>query len=180
MDTQKEQIADTFQQHFNHFGYKKTSVDEVAGALQISKKTIYQHFSSKEEIFYYVVFRIAGQYRKKMERKLEQSPTHTDKLAELIHLIFVEARQWLKQPNDPFEFKYKYEIAEMAFRDAYEELIKKVIREGVEQNEFRPVQVDITARFIQGMIAESMKLLAADPDLNVEAETIAASGKLVT
>jgi AcrR family transcriptional regulator len=180
MDPQKEQIADTFQKHFSHFGYKKTSVDEIAQALKISKKTIYQHFSSKEEIFYYVVYRIAGQYRNKMAKKLEQWPTYPEKLAELIRLIFAEARKWLKQKNDPFEFKYKYEIAELAFGDAYEELIKKVIREGVEQGEFTPVQVDITTRFIQGVIAESMKLLSADPNLNVEEEAVKAALRLVT
>jgi AcrR family transcriptional regulator len=180
MDTQKEQIADTFQQHFNHFGYKKTSVDEIAKALKISKKTIYQHFSSKEEVFYYVVYRIAGQYRNRMEKKLDKFPAYPDKLAELIRLIFAEARKWLKQKNDPFEFKYKFEIAELAFGDAYEELIKKVIQEGVDQGEFKPIQVDMTTRFIQGMISESMKLLSTNPDLDVEAETAEAALKLVS
>ncbi|MGD9101586.1 MAG: TetR/AcrR family transcriptional regulator, partial [Anaerolineae bacterium] len=66
MDAKKEQIADAFQKHFNHFGYKKTSVGDIARELKISKKTIYQHFSTKEEIFYYVVSRIARQYRDRM------------------------------------------------------------------------------------------------------------------
>lgn len=31
-------------------GYRKVSVDEIASAISISKKTIYKHFSSKKEI----------------------------------------------------------------------------------------------------------------------------------
>src|SRR6266581_146211 len=32
-------------------GYQGTSMDDVAGAAQISKQTIYTHFANKEELF---------------------------------------------------------------------------------------------------------------------------------
>ena len=51
MDTRGEQIADVFKKYFHHYGFKKTSVDEVAAELHISKKTIYSYFESKEAIF---------------------------------------------------------------------------------------------------------------------------------
>jgi AcrR family transcriptional regulator len=35
---------------FNHKGYQSVSMDEIAKELRISKKTIYLHFSSKEEL----------------------------------------------------------------------------------------------------------------------------------
>lgn len=35
---------------FGRFGFKKTSVDDLAEAAQISKQGLYLHFSSKEEI----------------------------------------------------------------------------------------------------------------------------------
>ncbi len=36
---------------FGRFGFKKTSVDDLAKAAQISKQGLYLHFSSKEEVF---------------------------------------------------------------------------------------------------------------------------------
>ncbi|MDB6085293.1 MAG: TetR family transcriptional regulator [Gammaproteobacteria bacterium] len=36
---------------FGRFGFKKTSVDELAEAANISKQGLYLHFSGKEEIF---------------------------------------------------------------------------------------------------------------------------------
>jgi AcrR family transcriptional regulator len=174
----KEVIADEFQKHFNHFGFKKTSVDEVARALQISKKTIYQHFNSKEEIFYYIVSRIARRYRAKMARELAAYPTHQEKLEHLIRMIFAESRKWLKE-NDAFEFKYKYEIAELAFQDTYEELVIELVQGGTEVGEFSTPQADLAGRFIRGIIAESMKLLSSDPSLAVEGDTIAAILKLL-
>jgi AcrR family transcriptional regulator len=178
MKDRKEIIADEFQKHFNHFGFKKTSVDDVARALQISKKTIYQHFSSKQEIFYYIVSRIARQYRNKMERELEDYPTYHEKLEQLVRMIFAESRQWLKK-NDVFEFKYKYEIGELAFQDTYEELIAELVQRGIRAEEFSAAQADLTARFVRGIVTESMKLLSSDPDLAVEEDAIAAILKLL-
>jgi AcrR family transcriptional regulator len=178
MKDRKEIIADEFQKHFNHFGFKKTSVDDVARALQISKKTIYQHFSSKEEIFYYIVSRIGRQYRYRMERKLEDYPTCREKVKQLIRMIFAESRQWLKT-NDAFEFKYKYEIAGLAFQDTYEGLIVELVQGGTEAGEFSAPQAGLAGRFIRGIIAESMKLLHSDPNLAVEEDAIAAILKLL-
>lgn len=178
MKDRKEAIADEFQKHFNHFGFKKTSVDDIARALQISKKTIYQHFGSKEEIFYHIVSRIARQYRAKMERELDAYPSHREKLERLIRMIFAESRQWLKT-NDAFEFKYKVEIAELAFQDTYEELLVELVQGGTEAGEFSAPQADLAGRFIRGIIAESMKLLQSDPNLAVEEDAIKAILKLV-
>jgi AcrR family transcriptional regulator len=36
---------------FWKFGFKKTSVDDLAAAAGISKQGLYLHFSSKEEVF---------------------------------------------------------------------------------------------------------------------------------
>jgi AcrR family transcriptional regulator len=175
---QKQAIADTFQKHFQHFGFKKTSVDDISNELHISKKTIYQYFSTKEEIFYYVVSQIAHQYLKGMEDNLKQSSTFREKLAQLIHMIFDEAKKWLRT-NDAFEFRYKYEIAELAFKDAYSELMKQLLQQGIEAGEFVSVPVELTVRMMQGMISESMRLVSANPDLAVEDHLTSAILKLV-
>ena len=177
-NVQREAIADTFQRHFNHFGFKKTSVDDIAAELHISKKTIYQHFSTKEEIFYYVVSRIARQYLRRMERGLAQLATHGEKLSKLVRLIFAEAKKWLRE-NDAFEFRYKYEIGELAFKDAYSELLQTLVAQGMESGEFPRAPVELTVRLIQGMISESLRLVTASPDLEVEDHLVAAILKLL-
>ena len=175
---QKQAIADAFKKHFQHFGFKKTSMDDISNELHVSKKTIYQHFSTKEEIFYYVVSQVAHQYLKGMESDLKQFPAYREKLTRLIQMIFGEAKKWLKQ-NDAFEFRYKYEIAELAFKDAYSELMKQLLQQGIEAGEFSSVPVDLTVRMMQGMISESMRLATANPDLAVEEHLTGAILKLV-
>lgn len=175
---QKEAIAESLKKHFSHFGFKKTSVDDISNELHISKKTIYQCLNTKEEIFYYVVSQVARQYMKGMERDLAQFPSAQEKLAQLIRMIFSEARKWLKE-HDAFEFRYKYEISELAFKDAYSELLKQLLQQGMETGEFSHAPVDLTVRLIQGMFSESMRLVTANPDLEVEEHLIKAISKLV-
>ncbi|MBN1370414.1 MAG: TetR/AcrR family transcriptional regulator [Anaerolineaceae bacterium] len=167
----KEAIADAFQKHFNHFGFKKTSVDDISNELHLSKKTIYQNFSTKEEIFYYVVSRVAREYVRGMEREIAGSVTAAGKLAALVRLIFSESKQWLKD-NDVFEFRYKQEIGELAFKDAYSGLLFSLVKQGMESGEFSTGQPEFTVRLIQGMISEAMHVVAANPSVEVEEQLI--------
>ena len=178
MSSQKEEIADSFKRHFEHFGYKKTSVDEVARELKISKKTIYQHFSTKEEIFYYIVSKVARRYMNRMAADLEGLPTQREKLNELVRMIFAKSRKWLKE-NDAFEFKYKYDIAGLAFQDAYNDLLAELIEAGIQDRGIPRGTVELTVRFINGIISESMKVLSANPEVAVEEEVIEAINRLL-
>ena len=47
----KEAILDAAIQVFGQFGYRKTSVEDLAAAAGLSKQGLYLHFSSKEEVF---------------------------------------------------------------------------------------------------------------------------------
>ncbi len=177
---QKEMIAAAFQKHFNHYGFKKTSVDDIAEELRMSKKTIYKHFNSKEKIFYLIISRVARKFSGNMEKKLESYLAQKEKIVQLILMIFSESRKWLKEGNDAFEFKYKYDIARMAFTDAYNELFEKILEEGKKSKEFQITNVKLTVRFINGIISESMKLLTANPELQVEQEVTESVLKIIS
>ena len=48
----REKILNVVAQLINRYGLKKFTVDEVATTLRISKKTIYQYFSGKDEMIH--------------------------------------------------------------------------------------------------------------------------------
>ena len=50
MSEEKEKILDFASQKFLSEGFYKTTMDEIASEMHISKKTIYKNFSSKEEL----------------------------------------------------------------------------------------------------------------------------------
>ena len=94
-------------------------------------------------------------------------------------MIFAESRKWLKE-NDAFEFRYKYDIAGLAFQDAYNDLLAELIAAGIQAGEFREGTVDLTVRFINGIISESMKVLSANPEKMVEDEVVTAIERLLS
>ena len=51
MENIKTKILDKSKVRFNHFGFKKTTLDEIAQDCLISKKTIYKYFKDKEDLF---------------------------------------------------------------------------------------------------------------------------------
>ncbi len=167
----KEKIADEFKKHFNYFGFKKTSVDDVAKELKVSKKTIYQFFSSKEKIFYYIVSRIARGIRIDMEKDLSKYNSYTEKLEVLIFKIFDKSSKWLKK-NDVFEFRYKYEIGSLAFKDAFNELLSQIVSKGMEKGEFKSTSASNKIKFIEGIISEGMNLLAEDPGRELKEDVV--------
>jgi len=179
MENKKDIIAEQFKKHFKHFGFKKTSVDTVAKELNFSKKTIYQFFNSKEKIFYYIISKIANQFKNNMEKKLEVYSSYQEKIENLLGMIFSETRKWLKK-NDAFEFKYKFEISSLAFKDAYFQLLVKLISGGMDNKEFHHASPEIKAQFIQGIITESMKIQSINNDLKLEDEVIQSVIKILT
>ena len=183
-NTRKEIIADKFKEYFEYYGFKKTNVSEVAKELKISKKTIYKEFSSKEKIYYYLVKRGANFYKNKMENTLKKitkrNPLDQDRplnskesIEELIKMIFSVTKKWLKDPkNNPFEFKYKYRISQLAFQNAYEGLFRMIISNGIDSSEYREQSVDLALRFLYGIMKESFDILHTNHEMNIEEETI--------
>lgn len=174
----KDQIADAFQRHFHQFGFKKTAVDDVAGELGISKKTIYQHFSSKEEILQYVIERNAQDFLGKMAGQMPPGADEGEQLTRLIRLIHQGARDF-QAANLSFTLQFRLEIATAAYRQAYSRLIASLVTAGAEKGVFQVGDLPITIHFIQTLVTESVQWLLARPDAPVEDETIRVVRKIL-
>lgn len=72
VDPIKRKILDLAFYAFNEQGYKAVSMDLVARELRISKKTIYRHFQSKEEILETGMAELFSEYEQKFTAVLEQ------------------------------------------------------------------------------------------------------------
>jgi AcrR family transcriptional regulator len=84
----REKILTRFQQYFSRLGFKKTSVDDVARDLRVSKKTVYRLFSTKEKVFYEIVSRVARQIAVGMWQDLAGLPSAAVKIEGLVTIIF--------------------------------------------------------------------------------------------
>ena len=55
MNKTKRKIFETSMQLFAQKGYDATSVEEITATVGVAKGTLYYHFSSKEEIFQFLI-----------------------------------------------------------------------------------------------------------------------------
>lgn len=55
IDETREQIVNAAREVFARYGYKKTTLDDIAGAVYKAKSSIYYYFRNKEEVFQAVI-----------------------------------------------------------------------------------------------------------------------------
>ena len=66
-------IAATFMELAFRYGYRRTAVEDVARELRISKKTIYEYFSSKQDLLRYALELGAREQRARVESLLTET-----------------------------------------------------------------------------------------------------------
>jgi AcrR family transcriptional regulator len=81
---EKEKIIDFSLDKFLREGFYKTSMDTVATELHMSKKTIYKHFSTKEELVEAIVNKFTTGVSYKIESVIK---TNEDSLSKAMRLI---------------------------------------------------------------------------------------------
>jgi AcrR family transcriptional regulator len=178
-EKQKSRIAGAFEKHFRHFGYKKTTVDEVAAELGISKKTIYKTFESKEGIFRYIISRKAEARKAMVEEEIKDLVTATAKLEAMIRINFREFRKiHCKRNITPDSFN-KTEMASSIFRKTFFGLMKEIVHEGTIRGEFASCEASMTARYIQALLSETFICIIEDPEGPYEEYLICSVKKLL-
>ncbi|MCR5491937.1 MAG: TetR/AcrR family transcriptional regulator [Bacilli bacterium] len=162
----KDDIADAFVTEFNRYGPKLT-LDGVTAIIHISKKTIYKYFSSKQDIYRYILGKSSAYVREKqieicdnpdlsIREKLEKIIT----IATPIEMQLDVARINELKTEEPEVFQ---EIVR-AYEDQWlpvKEVISQAINEGV-------VRSSCTPNFIVSVLYASMTDFLRGPFLKTE------------
>src|ERR1700749_872920 len=61
-DIKREKILEAAYQQFLHYGYSKTTMNEIAGALSMSKALLYYYFPDKSQLYIAVTRKLANEY----------------------------------------------------------------------------------------------------------------------
>lgn len=69
-DVKKEKILEAAHHRFLHYGYSKTTMNEIAGDLSMSKALLYYYFPDKSQLYVAVMKKVAGDYLKSLSDKI--------------------------------------------------------------------------------------------------------------
>ncbi len=81
-------ILEFCENYFMKYGFQKTTMDEIAKELRISKKTIYKHFSSKSDLVRAVFIRIRNDLSGQIEAIVNGEGNAVIKLHQISQLFY--------------------------------------------------------------------------------------------
>ncbi len=87
----RQQIIDAAYTLFYQIGFMRTGVDAIANASGITKRTLYQHFGSKDELIEAV---LEHQHQMALERIRRWADSITGKPDQMVMTIFEKLAQW--------------------------------------------------------------------------------------
>jgi len=73
---------------FTRYGYRKTSIDDIAQAAQVAKRTVYLHFENKAAVFLAILEYLGGQVRQRCVAAEHMDGTAVDRLTGLLDAYF--------------------------------------------------------------------------------------------
>src|SRR6202163_4944562 len=73
---------------FARYGYRKTSVDDIAQEAQVAKRTVYLHFENKAAVFLAILEYLGDQVRRRCAAAEHAAGTAVDRLTGLLDAYF--------------------------------------------------------------------------------------------
>lgn len=136
MNKTKRKIFETSMKLFAQKGYDATSIEEITATVGVAKGTLYYHFSSKEEIFNFLVDEGMKLLKNSIEIKLTKTNSCIDKIRAIVliqikiivkyqdFMTIVMSQIWGSEPRN---IMCKNKVIE------YIKTIENILKEGMEK-----------------------------------------------
>ncbi len=134
---------------FAKFGFKKTTVDDIAQTLRKGKSSIYYYFKSKEDIFKAVVEKEADSLRVKIEEIMASEMDTIEKIRAYVETRMLSVKvmsnyHTFVNDNDVSnldlieKLRVKYDTEELI-------IIKMLLKEGMENGQFKIKDIELSS-----------------------------------
>ena len=159
MNKTNRKIFEASMKLFAEKGYDATSIEEITATVGVAKGTLYYHFSSKEEIFNFLVEEGIKLLQNSIDIKTSKLPNYIDKLKAIIliqikivvkyeDIITILLTQFLgKKARNQKCQKLVYE---------YINKIEEIVKEGIKKGQIKQGNSQAIASEIYGLICSSL------------------------
>lgn len=159
MNKTKRRIFNTAIKIFSEKGYDNSSIEEITAIAGVAKGSLYYHFSKKEDIFDMLIEEGMKLLKNNIEIKTKNCTTALEKIKAVIliqikvsvkyedFLNVILSQIWGEEEKN---IKCKKAVFE------YVKIIEKIIKEGIENNEFYQGDVEAIASGVFGVTCSSL------------------------
>ncbi|MEL4029381.1 TetR/AcrR family transcriptional regulator [Caldifermentibacillus hisashii] len=144
----KKQIVDAAGKSFALFGYKATSMEQIAKLANVGKGTIYTFFNNKEDLLHYIMEDLINEMRVAAEETFEAGLSFHENVHRAIYKM-LEYRLKHQLAIKLFE-ESKFGTPEVVealnnFEEAIINYITNILKQAIEAGDIRPCNPRITA-----------------------------------
>ena len=159
MNKTKRKIFETSMKLFAEKGYDATSIEEITATVGVAKGTLYYHFSSKEEIFNFLVEEGVKLLKNSIAIKTANLDSSVDKIKAKVliqlkvlvkyedFMAIVLSQIWGTGARSQICKKYIFE---------YITMIENIVKEGIEKGELSKGDPNVIASGIFGIACSSL------------------------
>lgn len=146
-----DQILSAAQKRFRHYGLSKTTMNEIAEDIGMSKASLYYYFKDKESIFYAVVQREQVHFFEVMQKLMQKNGKQADILLEYAVLRIDLLKKMLSLGKWSYGSYMEVKPLMMSlysdFRKKEVSLVKDILQAGITRKEFAPHEIHMQAEF---------------------------------
>ncbi len=136
----REQILEVARELIARFGFRKTTMEDIARAARVAKATLYHYFTSKEDILREIIRREGNVLRTRLQQAASGPGTPAEKLAHYARTRFHYLRTlalYYRAMSEEFYSHMPFVERERREFDAFElDTLERLLLEGVERGDF--------------------------------------------
>ncbi len=155
MNSEQTKIIDFCKDYFLENGFYKTTMDEIAAQLRMSKKTIYKYYSTKEDLVKETIIKFLEFHKENIGQIINENSNAVIKLNELFNYI----GKMIAKINEKFIRDIQTQMPDLwkdidAFRTKMMTVnIGKIIEQGKKEGVF----IDKTSAIITGVFISAVR-----------------------
>lgn len=170
MNKTKRKIFETSMKLFAEKGYDATSIEEITATVGVAKGTLYYHFSSKEEIFQFLVEEGVKLLKNSIAIKTDKLTNSIDKIKAIVlieikvlvkyesFMTIILSEIWGTGQRSKMCRDYVFE---------YIQMIQEIVEEGMKKGELLEANPNVIASGIFGFVCSSL-IYKLRRDKNIE------------
>lgn len=162
MNRTKRKIFETSMNLFATKGYDATSIEEITSIVGVAKGTLYYHFSSKEEIFNFLIEEGMKLLQNSMAIKVQNCNSLIDKLKAILLIqikVMVKYPAFMKIVLSEVLGKESRNLTCRKYVFDYIDLVENIIKESIENGESNIENLDSPETLACGLFGTTYSIL---------------------
>ena len=145
----KQQILEAATHSFSLFGYKATTIDQIAKIANVGKGTIYTFYKNKEQLFHQIISLLIQEMKAAVDAIINDDLTFHEKVDRALfklleyrtdHQLMIKLLQEEKELGTPAVKEVIQSIEQMII-----DYLKKIIKKGIDEGEIKSCHTELTA-----------------------------------